>query len=224
MGWPDVAEFTSFLQASGLYGLTSATAAQAKLDLQGALDAAVNMWNDLTHFWPFMSTGNLSEERYLEQAPGSIIDLNGGLVGFSNLMTELHYDAAATESSLTSGFTPVLERDFHLAPRDARYRRKPWTWIQTDWVTTGPVPVRVMGEWGFCTEADLPSSARRAVMALAALELLPQIQRQIMQGGLKRLTRGDETKEWAALDSIGKDWQGLIDKALASGFTRIRIY
>lgn len=224
MPWPDVTEFTHFLQASGLYGLTPTTA-QGLLDLAGALRTAIEKWNDLTRYWPFLSNGDTSESRYFDPDATNLIDLNGGLVTFTSMATDIAYDetVSGTSSDYSVGTERIDIRDFRLMPSDARPRKRPWTYIKTAWRTRGmPGSIKIVGEWGFCIDRDLPETARRAVMALGALELKPQIQSQITSGGLKRLTRGDETKEWGLDDLMkaGLDWQSMVDRALASGYVR----
>lgn len=218
MPWPDVTEFTEYLQASGLYGI-SPTAAQLLLDLEGALAAGIEQWENMTRYWPFLSNGDINEGRFFDPDGSSIIDLNGGLLRFTSLSTDIAYDAnvSGTISDYSSGQERVDIRDFALAPSDAPSRKRPYTYIKCGWWTRGaPASIKVVGEWGYCIDRDLPKTARRAVMALAAMEVQPQIQRLISQGGLKRLTRGDETKEWGIDDlrKAGLDWQSVADSAV----------
>ena len=199
MPWPDVAEFQQFLTASGLYGVLPSltpTAIQQALDLQGALSAAIDDWNYRTRYWPFLSTGNSSEQRNFDPAIGGMVDFNGGLVTLTLFRTQVTYANPV-------GVTRVLNRDFYLRPSDAPNQNKPWTYataglygltgIESGWQQS----IAITGEWGFCTDANLPSKARRAVMCLAASELMPQITLQLRQGGLDRISQGDETKQWS---------------------------
>lgn len=216
--WPNEDEFLGYLVASGLTAFAQSEA-QAELDLDGALDAAVERWNDLTHYWPFLSNGNTSETRHFEQPGSYLLDFNGGLLSITSLASDRDYLGT---DSYTTGTERVNIRDYRLKPTDAPNQGKPWTYMELGWCG-GRGIVSVTGEWGFCRQANLPSSARRAVMALAAQELAPQIAASLSRGGLKRLTRGDETKEFAALGDATVQWQGAIDLALKQGFVRPRI-
>ncbi len=60
-------------------------------------------------------------------------------------------------------------------------------------------------------------------MALAALELSPQMQMQLRKGGLKVLQQGDSEKQWGNPDEARALWQDAIDHALRQGFKRGRM-
>lgn len=220
MPWPDVDEFATFLTASGLIGLTP-SAVEDLLDLQGALDAGVERWNDLTYYWPFMSTG-VVETRYFDPAWSYLLDLNSGLLSLTSLETGLQY---LSTGSLQSGTSQINVQDFKLKPMDAPNRGKPYTYIEASWWGGGGIDSRigVTGVWGYCLSANLPSSARRAVMALAAQDLMGNIELLRRTGGLKKLTRGDETKEWSESSTLVSFWGGIVGLALKQGFVRTRI-
>lgn len=218
--WPDEAEFRQFLVASGLHAFSNATEAQNALDLSGALTAGVERWNELTHYWPFLSTGDATEERRFDPRMGRIIDLNGGLLTLTSLSTGVTYGS--------TGNARVSVRDFRLMPTDAAPRKKPYTYIEclqfyplSDSAEAGSI--KVVGEWGYCTAANLPESARRAVMALAAQELTPQIAMVLSRGGLTQLTEGDSTKRWGGMADLAAGWQSTVTTALAQGYVRPRI-
>jgi hypothetical protein len=213
-GWPDVNEFTDFLIASGLYGITP-TALQGYLDIQGALDAAVEEWNDTTKYWPFLSNGNVNEERRFQPpALTPLLDLNSGLITCTSVTVD------STFANPTGNVRTEL-LDYWLKPDTARQRGIPWTYllIRKLWFSNAPQSLIVKGEWGYCDAAHLPSSARRAVMALAAQDLLPQIQTGLSHGGLIKLTEGDSSKEWGFRE-LNQLWQGIVDKALRQGYVR----
>lgn len=219
MPWAEANEFAHYLVAAGLRG-TTPTAIQQALDLAGALDAALNKWEDLTHYWPFLSTGNVNVTRYFDGPNGRLLDINGGLVVFTSLETNLTYQ---TNGSLGGGTSQINIRDFKLKPTDAAPRRKPWTYIEIGWWWHQCGQIGVTGDWGYCTEANLPSAARRAVMALAAITLAPQIISQLTRGGLIRLEEGDSKKQWGDVESLRNLFQADVDAALAQGYVRRRV-
>jgi hypothetical protein len=216
MPWPTTDELFRYLVGAGLnqFGQTQA---QQMLDFQGALDGAVNIWNDRTHYWPFLSTASTSEERRFDPPnTGCLLDFNGGLVTFTSLTVDLTYANA-------SGSARVNVRDFWLRPADAAPRKKPWTYaiMRHLWASHEPQSIAVVGEWGYCTDANLPAAARTAVLAIAARQLLPQIQTQISRGGLIKLTEGDSSKQWGFAE-LGQLWDGVVDRAVAQ-YARPRV-
>jgi hypothetical protein len=217
VGWPDTTEFTEYLQASGLYGLTP-SAREALLDLPGALQAGIEKWNDLTHYWPFLSTGNINETRYFDSPDGSRLDLNSGIVTFTSLASDVVYDQAGN-ASLSTGVDRINYRDLRLYPHDAAQRVKPWTHIELGFYGGGHYSgmIAVTAEWGYCNDANLPSAARLGVMALAANMLLPQIERLMLNGGLKELQRGDETKKWLTPKELHEGWNTDLAGSLVMG-------
>jgi hypothetical protein len=218
--WADTAEFRQFLVASGLHAFSNVTEAQEALDLQGALDAAVEEWNAETRYWPFLSTG-VAEERSFRPRPGRVIDLNGGLLSITSLKTGVTF-------ANPTGVTRVLTQDYVLAPEEAPSETKPWTSIQVgfnqgaDWSPGTPGSIRINGIWGYTLTANLKQDARRAVMAMAARSLAPQIRLQQSKGGLKRHRQGDSEKEWGGVADAEQVWGSMIDRAVAR-YRRLRV-
>jgi hypothetical protein len=223
MPWPTVSEFTDYLKASGMIGLTL-TQAQELLDLNGALNAGIEQWEELTHWWPFLSTGNVNETRYFDPPDGKMLDLDGGLLTFTSLYTDLVYEAGGN-NSLSTGVSRTNFRDMRLQPPNAQPKGKPWTYIELGfWCGGGTGSVSVTGEWGYCTDANLPSSARLGVMALAAQWLMPQIANLLTNGGLVELERGDERKKWGDAGTMAQSWADQVKTILEmGGYVRKRI-
>lgn len=208
MPWPGTAEFEVFLYGSGLFA-ANPTALQKALDLQAALNSGVERFEEKVKYWPFISTGSDTTRTY--NAPrGRILDLNGGLVSLTSLVTDVTYANSA-------GLTRTNLQHFGLEPSDAPSNGLPYTRIEM-YVRPGyyPASIQVTGKFGYCLDADLPSSARRGVMALAADELMPQITSLARKGsGLIRLTQGDSTKMWG--DDAAKAaeyWDSVAQKAI----------
>jgi len=219
--WPDANEFIRFLAGAGLLS-DPPTAVQEYIDLEAALTAAVERWNELTHYWPFLSTGNVNESRYLSPRGGNILDLKSGLLTFTSLSTDLSYDSVT--GSLGGGNQRVNIQDFRLMPEDAPPKGKPWTYMVTGWTFWGDASsIIVTGEWGFCRTTNLPESARQAVMALAAQAIMPQLQMYGSRGGLVMLQQGDTTKKWGSSSDMSAGFKSIVDMALSQGFVRMRI-
>lgn len=226
MPLPTVEDLKDYLIAAGLYS-DPPSAIQSRLDLEGALNAAVGRWNDLTHYWPFMSTGNVNETRYFDPPNSHILDLNGGLLQLVALATEQQYQANSSNpvnSSLSVGVSQQNLRDFRLKPLNAPAMSKPYTYMEIGWYGWGVSgSIAVTGEWGYCTSANMPAGASRGILALAADLLMPQISFQISRGGLSMLQRGDETKRWD-LSQLAEVWKSDLSGALTMGdFVRRRI-
>lgn len=219
MAWPDEGELLTYLQASGLVSLTPSSV-QNLLDLPGALATAIERWNDATRYWPFLSTGSTSETRTFEPPAGFLLDLDGGLLTFTSMVSERDYDGTQNDS-LSTGNTRLNLRDIRLCPTNAPQKVMPWTYMELGWTATVGI-IQVTGEWGYTTAANLPETARRGVMAFAAQELAPQIEMHMSRGGLKKLQQGDSTKEWGGLDFIVSGWQTVAANA-AKHYRRARL-
>ncbi len=222
MPLPTVEDLKEYLGAAGLYS-DPPSAIQSLLDLEGALNAAVRRWNDLTHYWPFMSTGDVNETRYFDPPNSHILDLNGGLLQLVAMATEQQYDANVNDS-LSAGVSQQNLRDFRLKPLNAPAEGKPYTYMQVGWYGWGVSgSIAVTGEWGYCTSATMPAGARRGIMAIAADLLMPQITMQVTRGGLSMIQRGDETKKWD-LSQLAEVWKSDLSSALTLGdFVRRRV-
>lgn len=222
MPLPTVEDLKEYLGAAGLYS-SPPSAIQSLLDLAGALEAAIGKWNDLTHYWPFVSTGDVNETRYFDPPNSNILDLDGGLLQLVALATEQQYDAAAN-NSLSVGVTQQNLRDFRLKPLNAPAKGKPYTYMEIGWYGYGVSgSIAVTGEWGFCTAANLPAGAKRGMLALAADLLMPQITMQLTRGGLSMLQRGDETKKWD-MSLLAEVWKTDQKSALSDyDFVRVRM-
>lgn len=202
MPLPTVEDLKDYLIAAGLYS-DPPSAIQSRLDLEGANNAAIEKWQNITHYWPFMSDGNVNETRYFDPPNSRLLDLNSGLLQLVSLTTDLQYDATAN-NSLSTGTTRQNLRDFRLKPTDAPPRNKPWTYIEMGWWPCGVAgSIAVTGEWGYCTTATIPAAAKRGMLSIAAGMLMPQITLQVSRGGLKMLQRGDEEKQWD-MATLGK--------------------
>jgi hypothetical protein len=226
MPLPTVEDLKDYLIAAGLYS-DPPSAIQSRLDLHGALDAAVRRWNDITHYWPFMSNGNTQETRYFDPPNSRILDLDGGLLSLYALATDQQYEANSSNSvnnSLSVGTTRQDLRDFRLQPLNAAAKGRPYTYMIIGWGPHGVTgSIAVTGEWGFCTSANMPAGANRGILALAADMLMPQITMQVTRGGLSMLQRGDETKRWD-LSQLAEVWKSDLQGALMMGdFVRRRV-
>jgi hypothetical protein len=170
MGWPTSTNLEDYLQAAGLIDLTPTTA-QGLLDLAGALAAAIERWDDLTGYWPFMSTGVDQKRIYTAFPLRDVLDLDNGLLSLSAMIIDVTY-------TNSEGTQKTHLQHFKLMPRNAPELGKPYTYIEWLWPmqTVSDSEIEITGKWGYCLEANLPDSAKRGVLALAALELMPQLQ------------------------------------------------
>src|SRR5512146_1155633 len=175
MAWPTSSDLLVYLRASGLVSSTL-TSTEELLDFSGAVSAAIDQWEDETGWSPFVSTGAVEYRRFLPPI-GALLDLGGGLLTLSTLAVDCTY----TNGSGTA-YTDLLH--FRLLPRDAPQKTAPYTHIEFLWspqsVTDSEVVVS--GTWGYCTDANLPSAAKRGVLALAACELMPQLKEATTAG------------------------------------------
>lgn len=216
MGWPTVAEFQVFLTAAGIMASTP-TDLQLLLDLDGALDAAVEEFNDRTRYWPFLSTGIDEARRFIgDPLAPRYLDLNGGLLTLTSLITNVTYTNSA-------GTLETQTLNFRLCPRDAVQRGRPYTYVEflSDPAYVDDGEVLITGTWGFTTAANLPDSARRAVMAIASITLLPQINQAATQG-LLRWREGDVEKQFGKAAEMAGTWGLIADQAI-NRYRRTRV-
>jgi hypothetical protein len=208
MPWPDATELQNYLTAAGLMA-TPATAMQGMLDLEDAIAAAIEQWDDATGYDPYLSTGVEEIRAFRSPAPGNILELRSGLL----MLTELRVDVTAT---VGSGTVYTNGTHFRLLPRDASQKVKPYTQVEFLWSPGSPGwgEIAIEGLWGYTTDGYLHSTSRRGVLAMAALELLPQINQAVGQG-LLRWTEGDVTKQYGAAKDIIGVWEAVIARALA---------
>lgn len=222
--WPDATEFTKFLTGAGVVDVMSATQFEA-LDLNGALGAGVEKWNEATRYWPFLSDGQTGEERRFDPNIGGLIDFNSGLILCQSVRTEVTFSNPA-------GITRVQDRDYTLQPMDAPPKHKPWTYLTPGFygvwgfASGWPQSIRVTGEWGYCngsSDFPLPDAARRGVMEYAASELMAQITLALRRGGLDRFSQGDETKAWAQKINEMRDFWEDVARRTVEPYKRKRV-
>jgi hypothetical protein len=195
---------------------TTPSDTEGMLDLDGALTSAIEHWNERTGYWPFLCTGTDEARRYIADPFCSLMDFNGGLLSLTSLYIDVTY---------TSPGTPYINNfNFKLFPRDAPQRVKPYTYVQ--FINTPRNvwngEVEIVGKWGYCLDANLPAGARRGVLALAAIELLPQL-REMSSGGLKAWKEGDRDKDFTTIDASIKAWESVVDTAMKAFPRRMRI-
>lgn len=217
MPWPDEAEFTAFLQAAGLVAIPPNTV-NSLLDLTDILAAAVEEWNELTGYWPFLATG-VPETRSFEYPTGPIMQFDGGVPPGTTV-------TVATNVNVTNsyGTEQTSGINFQLWPIDAPNRQIPYVGIEflTRVFRGFSSHIEVTADWGYCTDANLPRSARRALMALGALEALPQILTHLANGVIM-WREGDVEKRFLDPTKIRDLWQGIVDAGLGRIYKRLRM-
>lgn len=151
---PTTTDLQELLESAGLYN------ADWNLDLQGALDGAVQWWRDVTEFQPFLSTGSADTRPY-NPPSGTVLRLQNGLLSCASVVLT---DSAGNETTLVAG------EDYWLEPVTAPAEGWPYTRLCFDARPSAkPGGVAVEGVWGFAEE--YPAIAWRAVLHAAAVEL-----------------------------------------------------
>lgn len=225
MAWPTSDDLLEHLQAAGLVG-TTPTSLQDLLDLEGAIQAAEDAWEDMTGYSPFVASATDSTRRFLPSFPARqdrypVLDLLASPSGSGLVAVPTSLTVDVTYTSAGTAYTNL--QDYRLLPRDVTAGAQPYTAIE---FLTAPLNVSdgevvIVGKWGYCTSANLPDLARRAGLALAALDLMPQLEPALARG-LVRWTEGDVTKQYAETSQGGTFWQSYAEKA-AARFRRFRV-
>jgi hypothetical protein len=153
---------TERLQANGVFG-TPPTSQQTLFDLQSALDAAVEAWEDLTGFDPFLTEATDSV-LYFNGDGSATVDLQGGYTSISSVSL--------------NGTARALNTDYRAMPQNARARNKPITYLMFNGRRPFPAndgqegAVAVHGYRG--AYELLPPLAYEGVMAIAVGSLTGQ--------------------------------------------------
>lgn len=196
--WPSPANLKDFLAGAGI--VASPPAGDALLlDYAGAVAEALELFEDQTGYHPFMAAVADATRHYSPDG-SDVLDLRGGV--------------AAALTSLTVGYSPTsagtaltVNQDYWLKPINALAEGRPANYIQFAGRQSGTErSIVIVGKFGYCANGAIPEAAYQAVLRLASVRLLPQIQSMASQGGLKRLTEGDVTYEWD-LTSFSNVWQ-----------------
>lgn len=211
--WPTTDELEAFLLATRLEAATDSTLSEL-LDLQGAIDAAVEDLEGATGYKPFLAdsvagslsgNGETARTRYFTPDGTDLLDLKGGLVWI---------ESVAVGVSNTSDGTDLTEDEgWYAMPDNAAEEEKPWSWIEfAGDQSGGRRSIAVRGIWGY--GYFVPELAFQAVLARAAEILMPQIV-TLMTAGLVRRRAGDEEEQYGdkpyATQTLA--WRSIFDRA-----------
>lgn len=203
--YPTGTDLQVFLVSASLIS-NPPTPAQGFMDYHSAMLAAVDEFERLTGYTPFLSDGTSTPRTF--DGPGSpILPLNAGLLSLT---------------SLTINTTPYTQnQQFVLSPPDAANNRRPYTYLDFgsgwggsagnvgDWgfgfgvgsqvglgtLGTGRRSIVVTGVWGY--SLTLPFDVKRALLHRGAVELAPDLMHAV-SAGVSQRTEGDETVKYSA--------------------------
>jgi hypothetical protein len=189
MGLPTPADLQAELQAAGAY--------DSSLDLQRALDEAVEALEDAAECTPFLAPETATARRF--HAPGPRGTYEGTQNGGGRVLF-LGCGLVELESLTVDGTELAVDADFHL---ESEEEGAPFTRVRfTPPVYAAPHGIVITGRWGYC--AELPPLAFAAILGHAAASLAPL-------GASKRRT--------AAEDALSAD--GGVIKAKEAGSVRV---
>jgi hypothetical protein len=223
---PTGVDLSRFVQAAGL------TIPNGYLDLDGAVYAAIEEWEERTGYAPFFTPASeQAVTRYY--SPGDIIippneppmlDLMAGLLSVESFRVGV--------TSTDPGMTLTAGKDYRLAPANAPARQRPYTYVVflSPFATFGnvgpnlPDSIQVTGRWGYWTSVH--EAAWRAILCGAAARLAPQLSLAI-RDGVARWGEGDVSNDYGSggyLQSQANGWREEFERQSAFGgrFHRLR--
>jgi hypothetical protein len=211
--WPTTDELQDYLLATRIESATDSTLS-GLLDLQGAIDAAVEDFEGATGYKPFLAdsvagslsgNGETAVTRYFTPDMTDLLDLHAGLVWIESV--------AVGVSNTSDGTALDEDEDWYAMPENAATEEKPWSWIEFAAAQTGSRrSIAVRGIWGY--SYYVPELAFQAVLARAAELLMPQIV-TLMTSGLVRRRAGDEEEQYGDKPYVTQTaaWRSLFDRA-----------
>lgn len=224
---PTGVDLSRFIEACGL------PIPNGSIDLDGAVYAATEEWEERTGYTPFFSpTTDPTMTRYyapsdIELSPNGAptLDLAAGLLGIFTFKVGVTPTYAGT--SLTLG------TDYRFGPVNAPSRGRPYTYVVflSPFAIFGnigpeyPDSIQIAGRWGYWT--SVPEAAFRAILCGAAARLAPQLSLAVRDGA-SRWTEGDVSNDYGSggyLQSQVSSWREEFEKqsAVGSRFHRLRI-
>lgn len=208
--YPSLTEFDLFLFASGLITppTGSTTRPQDVLDTGAALFAAIAEWERGTGWVPFLTEAVATTRTF--DPPGPERGPVGGIfVGVANMGggRRLFLNAGVrTITTLKIGVTPtstgttlVQNTDYWLRPQNATAFGRPYTYVEFGSPVWGPPnSVTILAPFGFGATLvssvwvpTVPDDAWLAIMKMAAVELVPQLE-MVLTGGESSIKLGND--------------------------------
>lgn len=216
--YPTTAEAEAYVSSLNL-GLTAAQI--TALLMATKIDAAIDAFESLVGWSPFLAAGADSSRRYDPPGPqasrapwalyrggGKRLDLDGGLTAAP---TALVTGYSATEP----GTTLTLETDYFLWPANAAAKGQPYTAIEFNASQSGmPQSIRITGRFGY--SQTVPDDVFQAILQYAASLAAAQMG-AIISGGVVEWREKDITEKYGdqALSGLLAQWRAAWETAIA---------
>lgn len=163
-GWPTLLDVQTRLDEMGLTAPGDDT-------IEATIAAAVEAWERMTRFTPFLGTGS-DETRYLNPSGGIIVPFGGGI---TDEPTELWINGSFDDDSLyVNGTELVFQRDYRLLPANALSKGQPYTHFQLTrrhFVLRNYSSIKIVAPFGYAE--TVPSLAWESVMQEILVRLTP---------------------------------------------------
>ena len=171
----------------------------------GYAAAAIDEWEKLTGFIPFLNTEGSSAQTFDPPGVRPNAKSYGSLYGGERVMA-LKGGLVSVASVVSSGQTMVLGTDYRLRPGNAAAKGKPFTWIEFAYPIWGlPDSVVVTGVFGYCS-GSIPQTAWDAIVRIGAA----MVARDVLQGIYASPTdikEGDEAVQQDSFRDLGQAWE-----------------
>lgn len=132
---------------------------------------------------------------------------------------DVRADLVSVSAASFGGTTFTEDSDFYLVPTDAALKGRPFYGLtfgywRRFWSTGYPLStlLSISGSWGYGT--TIPEDAFVGMMAMAALEMAPQIA-LARTGGLESWTEADMTERYGAkpVETLSMGWQNAVSRS-----------
>ena len=195
------------------------------LDLEAKIAAAIADWETATGWRPYLAArdadGNPLATTRLFDPPGSsgagrsspgrgarCLYLRAGLLSLTSLAVGVVPDPTGnyTDGIGTAGTLLTQNLNFYLRPQDAGYRGEGFTEVEFLSPIRGvPQSVAVTGVWG--RTLTLPGDVREAILQMAAMQCVPEMQMALSNGLVKIDDVQFVTGDSSPLFVIAEQWK-----------------
>lgn len=199
VAWPGGSDLIGYLASAGVIDETP-TGGAALIDYDAAMVDALAWFEGKTHFQPF-EAASADSTRYFTPDGGPILNLHNASEGDTSGVVSIT-SVCSGVTSTSAGTALTVNSDYYPHPPNYSAAGRPITRLRMAW-RLPPIErsVSITGKFGYCAHGQIPQAAWNGVLAAGALLLDTQLG-ALSGGGMKRITEGDATYEYADLRTV----------------------
>lgn len=214
--YPQPLDIERKLFSAGLWTYPASTE-QSLIDLTSIAGAAVNAWEQLTGYTPFLAD-TVDTTWYFNTDGSRCVDLKGGFTSITSVSVNGQAATLNTDyrkMPLNGGVTTYLQFD--------SYYGRFWSLFSA--LPAQSAPIAVVGKRG--RVATLNEAQWQAILALAAMDVAVEVERLFADGSIKSWKSGttEEVYNINPFATLIAGWQRVVDRALkaSGGYRRAQI-